>query len=63
MSLKQQPWYPYVSVVVWGLGVFVLVLVNSGNLLLAVLLGVVVAGISWGIERRGRAQSGGSARS
>ena len=57
MSVKEQPWYPYVSVVVWGLGVFVLVLVNSGSLALALLLGAGVAFLSWWIERRGR-QSG-----
>jgi hypothetical protein len=63
MSLKQQGWYPYVSVAGWGLAVLLLVLLNSGSLLLAVVLGAVVALISWQIDRRGRGQSGGSASS
>lgn len=57
MSVKEQPWYPYVSVAVWGLVVFVLVLVNTGTVVLALLLGAVVAGLSAWIARR---QSGGS---
>lgn len=50
MSLKQQPWYPYASAAAWGAGVLVLVLINSGNPVLAVGLGVVVAFISWRID-------------
>jgi hypothetical protein len=63
MSVKQQAWYPYVSVAGWGVLVFLLVLLNSGSLLLAVLLGAVVSLISWQIDRRSRDQSGGNASS
>lgn len=52
--MRKQPGYPYVSAAVWGLGVFVLVLVNSGSLVLAALLAAVVAFISWRISAAGR---------
>lgn len=61
--MKQQPWYPYAAVLAWGLVVFVLTLVNSGSVLLALLLGTAVASITWRIDRRSRDQSGGSASS
>ena len=63
MSVREQRWYPYASAAVWGLVVLVLVLVNSGNVLLALLLGALVALISWRIDGRARGQSGGSASS
>lgn len=58
--VKQQPWYPYASAALWGAGVGALTLVNSGSVLLAVVLALVVAAISWRLARR---QSGGSADS
>ena len=67
--MKQQPWWPYASAAAWGVGVLVLVLVNSGNVLLAVGLAVVVALISWRIDGGRRrtddapGQAGGSASS
>lgn len=61
--MKEQPWFPYAAVAVWGLVTGVLVLVNSGSVVLAVLLGLVVAAISWRIDRRSRDQSGGDASS
>lgn len=63
MPVREQPWFPYLSVAAWGLGTLLLVLVNTGNPLLAVALGAVVAFISWRIDRRARDQSGGSASS
>lgn len=61
--MKEQPWFPYAAVASWGLVTGVLVLVNSGSVVLAVLLGLVVAAISWRIDRRSRDQSGGDASS
>lgn len=61
--MREQPWFPYVSAAAWGLGTLLLVLVNTGNLLLAAALGAVVALISWRVDRRARDQSGGSASS
>lgn len=57
MPLKDKPWFPYVSIAAWFVGVFALVLVNSGgNVVLAVALAAVVAVLSWRIDgaRRGR---------
>ena len=51
MPLRERPWFPYASAAVWGLVVFGLVLVNSGNVVLAVALGLVVAAISQRIDR------------
>ena len=50
--MKEQPWYPYVSVAAWGLVAFALVLVNTGNVVLALLLAGLVAAISVWIARR-----------
>ena len=50
MSLKEQSWFPYVSVAGWALATFVLVLVNSGSMALAAGLAAVVAVISWRID-------------
>ena len=61
--MKEQPWFPYAAVAAWGLVTGALVLVNSGSVVLAVLLGLVVAAISWRIDRRSRDQSGGDASS
>lgn len=63
MPLKDAPWFPYVSALAWGVLVFLLVLLNSGHLLLAMLLGAVVAVLSRQIDKRGSGQSGGSASS
>ena len=49
--MREQPWFPYASAAVWGLVVLALVLVNSGNVVLAVVLGLVVAVISHRIDR------------
>lgn len=38
MPLQQRPWYPLASGAGWGLLVLALVLVNSGNLVLAALV-------------------------
>lgn len=51
MSVKDRTWYPWLSAVLWGLVVLALVLVNSGNALLAVTLGLVVAMISHRVDR------------
>ncbi|MCW2680821.1 MAG: hypothetical protein JWM62_2222 [Frankiales bacterium] len=51
MPLRDRPWYPWLSAALWGLVVFALVLVNSGNVVLAVVLGLVVAVISQRIDR------------
>lgn len=50
MPLKERPWFPWLSAALWGLVVFALVLVNSRNVVLAVVLGLVVAGISRRID-------------
>jgi hypothetical protein len=51
MPLRDRPWFPWVSAALWGLVVFALVLVNSGNLILALALGLVVAVLSQRIDR------------
>jgi hypothetical protein len=51
MSLKHQPWWPWASAALWGLVVFALVLVNSGNLFLAGVLGLAVTALSRRIDR------------
>ena len=48
MSLRERPW---LSAALWGAATLALVLVNSGSVLLAVVLAVVVAAISHRIER------------
>ncbi len=50
MPLRERPWFPWLSATAWGLVVLALVLVNSGSILLAVVLGVVVAVISRRID-------------
>ena len=47
MSRRDQPWYPLVSGAGWGLLVLALVLVNSGNVVLALLVGAAVGVLSW----------------
>lgn len=56
MPLRDRPWFPWLSAAVWGLLVLALALVNSGNLVLAVALGLVVAAISYRIDGRSRQQ-------
>lgn len=59
MPLKDQSWYPWLSGAGWGLLVLVLVLVNSGNLLLSILLATFVGVLSWRLavaQQRGSAQ-------
>jgi hypothetical protein len=51
MSLKDRSWFPWASAALWGLLVFALVLVNSSNVVLALVLGLVVAVISQRIDR------------
>ena len=51
MPLRDRPWFPWVSAALWGLLVLALVLVNSGNVVLAVALGLVVAVLSHRIDR------------
>ena len=51
MPLRDRPWYPWLTAALWGLVVVALVLVNSGNVVLAVVLGLLVAGISHRIDR------------
>lgn len=51
MPLRERSWYPWLSAALWGLVVFALVLVNSGNVVLAVALALVVAAISSRIDR------------
>ena len=51
MPLRDRPWFPWASAAAWGLAVFALVLVNSGNAALAVVLGGVVAVLSHRIDR------------
>lgn len=53
MPLKDRPWYPWASAALWGLLVFALVLVNSGNAVLALALGAIVALISRRIDAGG----------
>jgi hypothetical protein len=45
--VKQRPWYPVASGAGWGLLVLALVLVNSGNVVLALLVGLAVGLLSW----------------
>lgn len=47
MQLTERSWYPLASGVGWGLLVLVLVLVNSGSVVLALLVGAFVAVLSW----------------
>ncbi len=51
MPFKDRAWFPWVSAAIWGLVVLALVLGNSGNVVLAVALGLVVAVISQRIDR------------
>ena len=51
MPLRDRPWFPWLSAALWGLLVLALVLVNSGNVVLAVALGLVVAVLSHRIDR------------
>ena len=51
MPLRDRPWFPWASAAVWGVVVLALVLVNSGNVVLAVAIGLVVAVISHRIDR------------
>ena len=51
MPLRDRPWFPWFSAALWGLVVFALVLVNSGNVLLAIALGTVVTVISQRVDR------------
>ena len=50
MSLKDRAWYPYASAAGWAAVVFALVLVNSGSILLAVVLAAVVGVITWRLD-------------
>ena len=50
MPLRERPWFPWLSAALWGLVVLALVLVNSGNVVLAVVLALVVAAISYRID-------------
>ncbi len=52
MPLQQRPWYPLASGAGWGLLVLALVLVNSGNLVLAALVAAFVALLSWKLAQR-----------
>ena len=45
--MKSRPWYPLASGAGWGLLVLALVLVNSGNVVLAVVVAVAVGVLSW----------------
>jgi hypothetical protein len=56
MSVRSRSWSPWLSATLWGLVVLALVLVNSGNVVLAVLLGVVVTALSHRIDRAARAR-------
>ena len=59
MSLKDEPWYPWVSVAGWTVLVFGLVFVNSaGNVGLAAAVALIVGAITWRLEqaRRQRTQ-------
>lgn len=61
MPLKERSWFPAASGAAWGLLVLVLVLVNSGSALLAVLVGAFVGVLSWRLALQGRqAPPGGS---
>lgn len=51
MPLRDRPWFPWLSAALWGLLVLGLVLVNSGDVALAIALGLVVAVISHRIDR------------
>jgi hypothetical protein len=51
MPLRDRSWYPWLSAALWGLVVLALVLVNSGNVVLAVVLGLLVAALSHRIDR------------
>ena len=57
MSLKEQSWYPVASGIGWALVVLALVLVNSGSVILSLLLAVFVGVLSW---RLATAQQRGS---
>ena len=54
MPLRERPWFPWLSAVLWGLLVLGLVLVNSGSVVLAVGLGLAVAALSHWIDSAGR---------
>ena len=56
MSLSDRPWYPWASAAGWSLLVLVLVLANSGSVLLAVVLAAVVGAISWRVDGARRDQ-------
>lgn len=51
MPLRERPWFPWLSAALWGLLVLALVLVNSGNVVLALALGTGVAILSHRIDR------------
>ena len=53
MSLRERPWYPWASAVVWAAVVFGLVLGNTGSLLLAAALALAVGAITHRIETAG----------
>ncbi len=54
MPLRERPRFPWLSPVLWGLLVLGLVLVNSGSVVLAVGLGLVVTVISHRIDSAAR---------
>lgn len=51
MPLRDRPWFRWLSAALWGLLVLALVLVNSGSVVLAVALGLLVAVLSHRIDR------------
>lgn len=56
MSLSDKPWYPWASAAGWALLVLVLVLVNSGSIVLALVLAGVVGAITWRVDGARRDQ-------
>ncbi len=54
MPLRDRPWFPWLSAALWGLLVLVLVLVNSGNVVVAIALAAVVAAITLRFDRAGQ---------
>ena len=55
--MRTQPWYPLASGAGWGLLVLALVLVNTGNVILALVVAVVVAVLSWRLALAQRPRS------
>jgi hypothetical protein len=53
MPLRERPWWPWASAALWGLLVLVLLLVNTGNVVLAVAGGAVVAELSRRLAKAG----------